>query len=141
MAKVSIQIKNPNFCADAAEYLIKNGYEMKEGSMVNNALYFFKDGKAVVVYGDNVDFMLHDAGEPEQRQQGYKRTMAITSISELSLFDWMLMFHVAQIITLRDFIKLCVKSGVRNSTEELFRDMLTHFQIVENSHKSLPICY
>lgn len=103
--------QNPHFCTQAADYLQANGFQMSDGNnvpdflRVNHTLYFFQNGndKCLVIYGDNADFMIYDEGEPDQRASGYKRYMSLTGIISLSLFDWMLMFHIADLVRLNDF--------------------------------------
>lgn len=106
---------------------------------INGSIRFEKGGTAVIVYGDNVDFLTWNDGEPGQRAAGYSRYMAVTSIADLDLFKWMLLFHIADIVPLKDFIKEAQKEcldDVRGFTVQLF----DHFRISEN-HNAVPVNY
>lgn len=131
--------QNPFFLVEAGEYLEANGYTRTEGEMVAGTIYFYKDGKAVMVYNDNVDFMITDDGEPDQRKPGYSRYMALTGISDLDLFKWMLLFHMADIVPLKQFIREARKEAAGN-VQDVFLQIFDHFRITEN-HNAVPLGY
>lgn len=77
---------------EVGEYLEANGYSFSEGKLVDNALYFLKDGKGVVIYGDNVDFMKNDD------ENHFVRYMSISGIGTLNIDKWKLLFQITDII-------------------------------------------
>lgn len=141
MTKVQQSTTNPCFPEEAGEYLEANGYLRSEGDLVANTIYFTakKGDKAVVVYNDNVDFMVYDDGEEGQRRAHYSRYMAHTGIADLDIFKWMLLFHIADVVPMQQFIKEARKvepAGVN----EVFVQIFDHFRISEN-HNAVPIGY
>jgi hypothetical protein len=142
MTKLQNSIENPHFLQEAGEYLEANGYIKKEGSLVNGTIYFFKGDKGVVVYNDNVDFVIYDDGEPDQRRSGYTRYMQVTGISDLDLFKWMLLFHITDIVPMSQFIGRARKelSGDVAALNGVFVQLFDHFRVGEN-HNSVPVNY
>jgi hypothetical protein len=139
MIKVQQLIQNQCFLQEAGDYLEANGYSRKAGELVTGCLYFFNGTKAVMVYGDNVDFLIHDDGEPDQRSVGYRRYMAVTSISDLDLFKWMLLFHIADVVPLKQFMKEA-KREVPADVTGFMVQIFDHFRITEN-HNAVPLGY
>lgn len=139
MLKVQQTKRNQCFLEEAGEYLKANGYKITGNAYINGSIRFEKGDTAVIVYGDNVDFLAWDDGEPGQRGEGYSRYMALTSIADLDLFKWMLLFHIADIVPLKDFIKEAQKEcldDVQGFTVQLF----DHFRVNAN-HDAVPINY
>lgn len=134
MAKVNKTRRpnNPLFVEEAGEYLIANGYIASDGVLNPNTTYYFKQGKGVVVFGDKVEFILHHDEEPMQRLEGYQRYMSFEGISELMIFDWMLLFHIADIVPLKQFIKGVIKEGVNVTADEILGPLFKHFRVTEN---------
>lgn len=142
MLKVQQTKQNACFLQEAGDYLVSNGYKKSEGSYVNGATYFIKGDKSVIVYGDNVDFLIRDEGEPDQRRPSNSRYMALTGISELDLFKWMLLFHIGDIVPMQQFIKEVKKqdpAGVK-ALNGVFVTIFDHFRAVDN-HGGVPINY
>lgn len=110
---------NTHFCWEAAEYLEVNGFKMSEGDLIKETLYFVKGDKAVVIYNDNADFLIHHGEEPEQRAKGFSRHMSITGISHMTLLDWIFQLHVGDMVPLQQFIKGVIREGVRVEAEDL----------------------
>jgi hypothetical protein len=121
---------NPFFLNEAGDYLEANGYTRKEGELVTGYTYFFKNGKGVVIYNDNVDFMIHHDEEHGQRKAGYSRYMQLSGIADLNIFKWMLLFHIADIVPLKEFIR---ETRAAQITADLFTDVLQHFTTSEKS--------
>lgn len=134
MAKVNIspKKKNPLFVEEAGDYLIANGYIASDGVLNPNTTYYFKQGKGVVVFGDKVEFLLHHDEEPMQRLEGYQRYMSFEGISELEIFDWMLLLHIADIVPLRQFIKGVIKEGVNVTADEILGPLFKHFKVTDD---------
>lgn len=139
MIKVQQTQQNKCFLQEAGDYLVANGYKQSEGSYVNGAMYFTKDDKSVIVYGDNVDFLIRDEGEPGQRKPSNSRYMAHTGIADLDLFKWMLLFHIADVVPMQQFISQARKE-VPAQVNEVFVQIFDHFRINEN-HNAVPIGY
>lgn len=131
------------FLEEAGEYLEANGYLRRDGELAVNTIYFTskKADKAVVVYNDNVDFMVFNDGEEGQQRSGYRRYMAHTGIADLDIFKWMLLFHIADVVPMKEFIKEARKEdpagvGVIN---DVFVQIFDHFR-TEN-HNAVPVGY
>jgi hypothetical protein len=105
MLKVQQTKRNQCFLEAAGDYLVANGYKKHESSYINGSIRFEKGDTAVIVYGDNVDFLTWNNGEAGQHKGGYSRFMAVTSIASLDIFKWMLLFHIADVVPLAQFIK------------------------------------
>jgi hypothetical protein len=139
MIKVQQTKQNECFLQEAGDYLKANGYTRSEGEYVNGCIYFTKADKSVIVHGDNVDFLIRDEGEPEQRKPSNSRYMALTGISDLDMFKWMLLFHIADIVTMQQFITQARKE-VPAQVNEVFVQIFDHFRITENQN-AVPIGY
>lgn len=116
--------QNHCFLEEAGDYLEANGYQRSEGKLVDNALYFLKDGNGVVIYGDNVDFMVSTEEEPGQRRAGFVRHMALAGIAGLDIFKWMLLFHVTDTVPLQGFIKTATKGKAQ---VDMLGELASHF--------------
>ncbi len=133
MIKVQQTKQNACFLEAAGDYLVSNGYTRSAASHINGSIRFIKGDTLVIVYGDNVDFLTSDAGEPDQRNAHFSRFMALTGISELDLFKWMLMFHIADIVPMQQFIKEAKKEEPADVTGFIVQ-IFDHF-------KAEPISY
>lgn len=131
---------NPCFCEDAGDYLEANGFIRADQKIINDAIYFFKDGVGVVIYGDNADFMLQHEAEPGQRNSEYKRFAAYTGISALKIFEWMLLLHISGIIPIKSFLHNVMKEGVQFGPKDLLQDLFSYFQVTDNID-ALPLGY
>jgi hypothetical protein len=140
MLKVQQTItNNPCFLEEAGGYLVANGFARAERSHLNGNISFTKGDLRIIVYGDNVDFLTSDAGEPDQRNAHYSRYMAHTGIGDLDLFKWMLLFHIANVVPLKRFIEEARKvdlAGVEGFTVQIF----DHFGVTDN-HNAVPVNY
>lgn len=142
MTKVqNSNMQSPFFNIEAGDYLEANGYLRRDGDLVPNTIYFTakKGDKALVVYNDNVDFMVYDDGEEGQRLPGYSRYMAHTGIADLDIFKCMLLFHIADVVPMQQFIKEA-KKVEPTGVNEVFVQIFDHFRITDN-HNSVPVCY
>lgn len=133
------KIINPHFLEEAGDYLVAAGYKPSDGQQLNNALYFFNGSKAVVVYHDHVDFMIYDEGGEGQRRAGYHPYMQFTGIDALDMFRWMLLFHIADVVPLRQFIKDVKKEEPADITGFMVQ-IFDHFRATED-HNAVPVNY
>lgn len=142
MIKIKQTIENPCFLKEAGEYLEANGYTRKDGQRVSGTLYFFNGAKGVIVYNDNVDFVIHDDGEPDQRRPGYSRYMALTGISDLDMFKWMLAFHIADIVPMQHFIQAARKEVPADvaALNSVFVTIFDHFKVTDDRN-AVPVNY
>jgi hypothetical protein len=142
MIKVQQSSTNPCFLEEAGDYLVANGYSRKDGQHLNGCIYFFNGDKAIMVYNDNVDFMVYDDGEEGQRRAGYYRYKAHTGIADLDLFKWMLLFHIADIVPMQQFIQAARKEVPEKvaALNDVFVQIFDHFRITEN-HNAVPLGY
>ncbi len=105
-------LSNPNFFPEAGEYLEANGYR---ATIVDNGLYFTKSDDATIgccFYGDKVAFMALNEGEEGQRAQRLEPFLEVSRITHIdTIFDWMLLFHVAGIVPLKSFIDKARENG------------------------------
>lgn len=139
MIKVQQTKHNQFFLQEAGEYLEANGYTTTGSSYINGSIRFEKGNTAVIVYGDNIDFLTWNDGEPGQRAAGYSRYMAVTSIADLDIFKWMLLFHIADVVHLQQFIKEARRQDpgdIDGFTVQVF----DHFRVNDN-HNAVPINY
>lgn len=104
MTKVKNNSTNPHFLREAGDYLVANGYTRTDGELVTNTLYFYNGQRAVVVYNDHVDFMIYHDEEKGQRRAGYHQYHSFTSIGDLDLFKWMLLFHITEVVPMEQFM-------------------------------------
>lgn len=134
MLKVQQTKHNACFLKEAGEYLKANGYATSGASHINGGIRFERGDTAVIVYGDNVDFLTWNDEEADQRKSGYSRYMAVTSIADLDIFKWMLLFHIADVVPLSQFIKEARKAEptAGGFTVQLF----DHFRV-----NAVPINY
>jgi len=139
MTKVQNKIENPNFLKEAGEYLVANGYSNKKNVLT---LYFYKGDKGVIIYNDKVDFIVYDDGERDQCKPGYSRYMAFTGISDLDIFKWMLLFHIADIVPMQQFIQAAKKEvpGDVKTMGGWIVQIFDHFQVT-GDHNALPVNY
>lgn len=124
---------NPCFCDAAGEYLEANGFVRSDRKIINDAIYFFKDGIGVVIYGDNADFMEQHSGE-------LKRFAAHTGISSLTLFDWMLLLHITKVITIKTFMAAAKKEDPGITALDLVQSLFGHFKVTDDKD-ALPLNY
>lgn len=142
MIKVQQVQHNPCFSKEAGDYLVANGYTRRDGQHITGTIYFFKGDKGLIVYGDNVDFLVRDEGEPDQRNAHNSRYMALTGISDLDMFKWMLVFHIADIVPMQQFIQAARKEvpGEVPALHNIFKTAFDHFKVTDN-HNAVPVNY
>lgn len=132
MAKVN----NPFFLEEAGAYLEENGYERSNGAFLSNTIFFFKEGRGVAISNDNADFVTYTDGNPQQSLPLFNRYMALTGISGLTLFNWMLALHIADIVPIRTFLKSVQAEEPR---VDLVAELLSHF--TQFGNRPLPMSY
>lgn len=132
MAKVN----NPCFLADAGEYLEENGYKRSEGAFFSKTIFYYKDSRGVAISGDSADFVTYGPEDPERIMPGFNRYMALTGISHLNLFNWMLAFHITDIVPMQHFLKSVQEQAPQ---VDLIADLFSHFNQVH--HKPIPVSY
>ena len=140
MIQSNDKLSNPCFNDEAGQYLEAAGFIRSDRKFINDAIYFFKDGVGVIIYNDNVDFVQQHDGEPGQRNGEFKRFQSFTGISALTLFDWMMLFHITKVVTMREFMNSVIKEGVHFSTADLLGDLFKHFQVTEDKN-AIPLGY
>lgn len=108
MANISKNIE------EVADYLEANGYLRSNNKFFDTK--FIKDDKAVIIYADKVSFRNYsaDGNEPE-----FAEYASFEGINMLNTVDWIYLFHITGIITLKSFIKN-VKHGNGEAYKGLF---------------------
>lgn len=133
------KVTNPFFLEEAGEYLEANGYERTEHSFFSNVIFFRRGDRGIAVMGDNVDFLVFDEGEPEQRNAHFARCHSFTGISDLDLQKWIFLFHIADIVPLKEFVKQVRKEP---DGEKQVEDLFAHFgQLFRPGAVSVPEAY
>lgn len=138
--KTKVQQKsNPNFCEEAGEYLEANGYEREDARFFTNSIYFMRGGIGVIIYNNKAEFMCRHDGD-DDRKEGYSQFAAFEGISQLELFDWMLLFHITGIVTLKSFVKNVKEQCPEEGPMAFMNSIMKHFQIADTP-KSIPVAY
>lgn len=137
MANVNSTAEFAKTIEEVENYLIANGYSMNNGAFIPDTKYFFRGEQGVVIYKEIADFIMY--GPDATGKQSYKRTMLVTDIQKLKIFDWMLLFHLAGIVPLRQFISN-VRKEIQLDASDLLTPIMEHFRVLDN-HESVPLNY
>jgi hypothetical protein len=134
MLKVQQTKQNECFLKEAGDYLVANGYTTSV-SQFNGSIKFVKDDKTVMVFGDNIDFLTWDG----DRKPRLKLYMAVTNIADLDIFKWMLLFHIADVVPLKQFLNEAKKECL-DDVQGFSVQIFDHFRVVDN-HNAVPVNY
>lgn len=103
---MQVNPKNPLFLDEAGAYLEANGFMQAEGMHTS----FFKNDKAIIITGDSIEF--HGLADDDPDQQAARMILLhrFTGISCMSVFEYMLLFHITGMVPLKEFIRNVKKS-------------------------------
>ena len=127
---------NPHFLEEAGDYLVATGYKRMDGQ---TTLTFSNGNKAVMILGDNADFMIYDDGEDGQRRARFHRYMQFSGIDGLDMFKWMLLFHITDIVPMQQFVQKEKKEAPADVTGFMVQ-INEYFRIGDNKD-AVPINY
>ncbi|MDE3249421.1 MAG: hypothetical protein KGO82_12215 [Bacteroidota bacterium] len=99
-----------------------------------------RDELSIIVHHDNLTVLVQVDAEPGQRMPQNKVVKALTGISDLKLFDWILLFHAFRIIRLKPITTKVMKEGVSFNPAEALESIFKHFRVTED-HNAVPTSY
>lgn len=116
-----------------------NGYERMDAKFFTNSIYYVRGGIGVIIYNDKAEFMCRHDGD-DDRSAGYSQFAGFEGISQLKLFDWMLLFHITGVVTIRNFANRVKEEYPEEGPLAFMNSIMKHFQI-SDSPKSVPVAY
>jgi hypothetical protein len=130
-----VKQNSPFFPESAEYYLLLHGWDVGEGHQFAGQ-YYTKGDEMITVKGDTIQFLTYHDEEEGQRKAAYSVCHAFTGIADLDDFGWMLLYHIAGSVPLKQFVK-----KARNSQEAtLFNIMADHMRM-SGARQELPINY
>lgn len=119
MAKLSngLEYQNIYLPAEYCEYLLSNQYVC---TAMSSDTLFFDNGKVnVMVKNDNVDVFRFVINEDNVNGK-LLYSSSHTCISQLGLFNWIMLMHIMKVQSIAGFIKNAEKAGHQVATEAMF---------------------
>lgn len=119
MAKLTndIEFLNIFFPIEYAEYLLSNKFNCIKVS--SDTLHFEKGEVHISVKNDTIDvYRWFQATDPEKSQ--WRFSQSHTGISNLGLFNWIMLMHLMNAQTIAGFLKNTKEEGQQSATEAKF---------------------
>lgn len=122
---------HPDFPEEAGMYLETNGFKRAENEDSRH-ISFFTDSKAVIATGNSIQFLELQDEEYGQRSKGFAVVATYSGIQNIpGMFEWMMLFHLAGCVRLKDYMKIAKKEGLITSPDEVL-NLFGHNAIAAN---------